>query len=526
MEWYDSSAPVKSVVEPDRRLFWSILAAYMATWMLISWLSSPSLDVYGDMVENYAWSQTPAWGSFKHPPLFAWMVRAWFAVLPTEVWAYFLLSYVNAAIGVLGIVRLARLWVPHDLSSARRHVFAALVLLFAVLSAPYSNLAAKFNADTVLLSLWPWTAYAFFAALHADTVRRRWIFTLMLAAMGAAAMLGKYYSGVLLASLFIISLSSREYRRWYATPQPWIALLVFVLLLLPHVRWEARLDFPFREYYDTKIDSAIDPLRIVVFLLSGIYYLPLSWLAWLLMRRAFAAAAPQPIAWAIPVRGLALLSVLPALITAAFNVFARVHLTTHWAIPAWFALPVLLAVWLLPRLRTPFPWSRFLSGLTTFWIVLLGAGLAYTIVLSATGNPKYALGRQDMVRAIESRFGARFPGQRLAWAGGTWPESGALAFFAPDHPRALPGLPDERRALVNPFPAWRETYGVIVCYPWSALGREGAHDADCEARTREWLDRRQLPIDRETVHYRAAGWQFARAEPKNVTVFWVPPRMP
>ena len=137
-----------------------VAVAYFVIWAVISWLSSPSLDSYGDMVENYAWSQTLALGTFKHPPLFAWIVGAWFALFPTRVWAYYLLSYVNAAIGIAGIVCLGRLWVPEAMSAARRRAFLTAVAVFAALSFPYSNLAAKFNADTVLLSLWPWTAYA------------------------------------------------------------------------------------------------------------------------------------------------------------------------------------------------------------------------------------------------------------------------------------------------------------------------------------------------------------------------------
>ncbi len=507
----------------NRRLLWLTVVAYIVTWVAVSWLSSPALDVYGDMVENYAWSQTLAWGSFKHPPLFAWIVRGWFSLVPAQVWAYYLLSYVNAAVGVGGIVCLARLWLPADAMPARRELFSMIVLLFAVLSAPYSNLAAKFNADTILLSVWPWTAYAFFAALHARRPARRWMFAVLLGVMGAAAMLGKYYSGVLLLSLVIISFAVPEYRRWYRTPDPYAAVCTFVLLLLPHVRWEAEMGFPFRYYYETKIDPGIDPVRIVLFLLSGLYYLPLSWIAWLILRWRFAADREAPIAWAVPIRALALLCTLPALITCAFNLFARVHLTTHWAIPAWFALPVLLGVWLLPWLGDEFWWHRLRRGLAVFWIAVLAAGLAYTAVLSASGNGKYALGRQAMVRAIEARFAERFPGRELAWAGGTWPESGALAFFAANHPRALPGFPDEPRALVNPYPEWRHTYGAIICFAWSALGREGAHDTTCEAASRAWLKAHDVPVMEETVRYQATGWQFLRPEPKNVTVFWVPP---
>ncbi len=517
---------LRHIQTPMRRTrwsFWFIGVAYVVTWVVISCLSVPALDSYGDMVENYAWSQTWSLGTFRHPPLFAWMVGAWFTIFPTEVWAYFILSYLNAWIGILGIVSLARLWVPDTVSPARRDVFLTTVWLFAILSLPYSNLAAKFNADTVLLSLWPWTAYAFFAGLHAEEPGRKWLFTVLLGLMAAASLLGKYYSGLLLATLLIVSVSHHDYRRWYRTPYPYAALGLVVLLLLPHAIWEARVGFPFRDYLESKIDERISVGRILLFLLSGIYYLPASWLAWLIMRGRFTSAQRRPIAWTLPRGGLVLLCTLPALLTTAFNAFARIHLTTHWAIPVWFALPVLMAVWLLPDVSDDFAWNRLARGLAIGWAVLLVGALIYTAVLSVRGDPKYSLARQEMVATLEARFAERSPAGQLSWAGGSWPESGALAFFGVNHPRALPGFPDERRALVNPYPAWQSTYGVLICFASSTYAREGSHDTQCESDTREWLRAHGLPLDVETLQYHAEGWRFIRAQPKNVTVFWIQP---
>lgn len=496
---------------------------YVVTWAFISWLAVPAFDAYGDMVENYAWGQTWTWGSFKHPPLFAWIVKVWFAVFPTQVWAYYLLSYLNAAAGVLGIVWLARLCLPEDTSAARRDAFLMAAALFAMLSFPYSNLAAKFNADTILLSVWPWTAYAFFAALHARDAWRRWSFSVLFGVLAAAAMLSKYYSALLLVSLAIVSLSNRGYRRWYRTPYPYVAVAVGALALLPHVLWESRVHFPFLGYLESKIDPHVDFGRVVLFLMSGIYYLPLSWLAWLLWRSRFSSRTRQPAASRVPLGALVLVCVLPAVITASFNLFARVHLTTHWAIPAWFALPVLMAVWLLPVIDDDFPWARLTSSLAIFWCVLIAAAIAYAVVLSGRGDPKYSLARQEMVKAIESRFAARFPSQELSWVGGSWPESGAVAFFGERHPRALPGLPDGSRAIVNPYPAWRERWGAILCYTADSYGREGSHNTPCEQETRDWLHARERAVDEETLTYRAEGWRYIRAQPKNITVFWIPP---
>ena len=141
----------------QKQWFWAVWLIYVVTWVVIASLSAPSLDSYGDMVENYAWSQTWTWGSFKHPPLFVWMVKLWFMLFPTQAWAYYVLSYLNAGLGILGIVALAKLWLPEHTRSDRQSIYGLMVLAFGLLGLPYANLASKFNADTVLLSLWPWT---------------------------------------------------------------------------------------------------------------------------------------------------------------------------------------------------------------------------------------------------------------------------------------------------------------------------------------------------------------------------------
>jgi hypothetical protein len=98
-----------------------------------------------------------------------------------------------------------------------------------------------------------------------------------------------------------------------------------------------------------------------------------------------------------------------------------------------------------------------------------------------------------------------------------------LAFFSPSHPRALPGFPDERRALANPYPTWQARYGVIICYASGTYAREGSHDTECENQTRGWLHSHQLPLEEETLNYHAECWRYIRAQAKNVTVFWIQP---
>jgi hypothetical protein len=68
-----------------------VLGLHVAVWVLAHGMADTNLDSYADMLENYAWGQDLAWGSAKHPPLFAWVTGVWFAIFPTRDSAYHLL---------------------------------------------------------------------------------------------------------------------------------------------------------------------------------------------------------------------------------------------------------------------------------------------------------------------------------------------------------------------------------------------------------------------------------------------------
>src|SRR5712691_12491596 len=91
-----------ALVDPSRRERTAVrlLIGYVAVWTLYGVLAKGSQDVHFDMGEAVAWSREPAFGYSKHPPLSAWVVRAWFTVFPLADWAYYLLAMVLAGLAL------------------------------------------------------------------------------------------------------------------------------------------------------------------------------------------------------------------------------------------------------------------------------------------------------------------------------------------------------------------------------------------------------------------------------------------
>src|SRR6266700_5655241 len=89
---------LESLIDPRRReravLAW--LAGYAGLWSVYGAIAKGSQDIHFDMGEMVAWSREVTFGTPKHPPLPAWLVRAWFWVFPLEDWAYYLLAILLA----------------------------------------------------------------------------------------------------------------------------------------------------------------------------------------------------------------------------------------------------------------------------------------------------------------------------------------------------------------------------------------------------------------------------------------------
>src|SRR5215470_13795848 len=98
--WYDAGCAV-----------WILLALFVVLWTGFQIISYASLDLHPDLVEVFAWSRHPSLGYYKHPPLAALIVAAWFTVLPIADWSFHLLAMLNAALALYVVDLIARRYI-------------------------------------------------------------------------------------------------------------------------------------------------------------------------------------------------------------------------------------------------------------------------------------------------------------------------------------------------------------------------------------------------------------------------------
>ena len=229
---------VDALTDPTRRerAMLVVLAGYVVVWTLYAVIAKASQDMQCDAAELVVWSHHLALGYSKHPPLAAWLVRAWFTIFPLRDWSYYLFAIAYATVG---------LWVAWRLYARFLAPDKRLVALACLTLVPYFNFhGIRFDHNAVLGPLWAATALCFIRSF--DTRERGW--AALAGAAAAAAMLGKYWSVFLLAGLAVAALADTRRALYFRSAAPWITIGVGALLLAPHLVWLVQHNFMLLTY--------------------------------------------------------------------------------------------------------------------------------------------------------------------------------------------------------------------------------------------------------------------------------------
>lgn len=456
-----------------------MLAIHLLLWTWVGISSRSNFDSPGDMVEAYTWAQGWQWGYYKHPPLSAWVAGLWFSVVPASHAGYSLLAACNSALGLLGLALLAREFLP-------RH-WVLLVVAVASLAPGATTLALRFNANAVLVSTWPWALALFVRLMHRGRLRD----AVACGTVCALALLGKYYSGVLLLAMVGTALWLPAWRARLMTAPFGVALLVFAIGFAPHLNWllsQAHGPLQYAQAAAGQEDAGASLLRACSFALVQAVFPLLAFLALRLAltgpgrHRAFAQAAVA----ALRPRNEApwLLAVLPIVLTMVATVATSARTASVWGLALAFGLALLAA----SRARDAgagLSLPRLWRTLAVVWLTVAVVSPLWWQQRAAAGDATMAEPREELARELD-RIWRREVGGPLRWVAGTRVLAASTAFYAPSHPGyfslwdAAVETPwvDDARVLSQG--------AVIVC---------DRSDSACHDRAEAWsVDRRSASV--------------------------------
>lgn len=410
--------PQSALLCQPQRLLLALLLWQCSVWVLVPLFGYTMLPL--DSIEAVAWGKEWQWGYYKHPPLGAWLAQA--AVRLTGGWlgAVYLLAQLVLAATLIYVWKIARLFLD-----APRAAIATTLLAGSYF---HTVLIPNFNMNSLQLPLWAGLCYHLLRVLEG---RRShwWAFALC----AALALLSKYSSLLLLATCAGLLLATAQGRQAMRCRQFWLAGLLGLAVLAPHLHWLLQSDFlPIRyiESFQAQGEASaaghlLEPLR---FALGSLLSLLGSALLFLLV---FDRRAQRPRVGQRDVL-LLLLFMGPLLLTMAYGVYSGSRLKTTWAFP-YFSLVGVVLLRFLPTRVDAAAMQRFALGLAAMCLLVLGLHVAYKV---NSERSKTRFDGEALALTVNQAWRQQHA-SALPVVAGDHVITAIIAGYAPDHPAML-----------------------------------------------------------------------------------------
>ncbi|MFO1185782.1 MAG: glycosyltransferase family 39 protein [Bauldia sp.] len=412
---------------PGRTLA-AVLAAHFAIWVAVPIVTFRSLQI--DFLEGLALGREWLLGSWKHPTLPWWLDEIAYRLFG-DVRGLYLLGPLAAIACMVAVWRLARELVPAT---------TALIAVLALEGMHFFNFTAvKFAHDTLLLPFAALSGWFFYRA----TARQRTVDWLLLGLFLALSFWSKYSAALLGATLGLVMLLDPVARRSWRTPGPYLAAVVFLLVLAPNLWWLVTHQFQPFVYAEESARAATRwseyltfPLRWAV---SQIAFVAPAFLLLLVVsyRGSLAVAPAASSEEAYARRLLAALALGPFLITVAAAAALGKMPLPRWGYPLWSFMPLAVLLW-WPPISTPRRRAVFAAA---FGLVFAAFPIAYLVgeifEPLVRDRPKATDFPGEEIAMRVTEIWHRRTGQPLAYVGGTEFPTNVVAHYSPDRPRVL-----------------------------------------------------------------------------------------
>jgi len=404
----------------------ALIVGFAAAWMLFLMIAYLSGDLHPDVLETWSVGRSFAWGNPKHPPLMGWVAHAWTLVFPLTDWSFQLLAMTNAAVALWAVDLIARRFVRGD----KR----AVVLLLLMLLPAYQFHAQRFNANAVLLAIWPLATYCFLRSF--ETRQVKW--AAAAGALAALAMLGKYYSVFLIGGFVLAAVFHPQRRIYFRSWAPWVSALAGMVVLAPHLHWLATTGAaPFEYAMHAHGGRAFWPsvLEACMFLLGIAAILAIPALSWVMIAESRLKKFPADFRamnsslWLLFLVFAGTIG-FPPIVAVAFGT----DMTSLWAMQGLFLIGILVVC------GASYPIERFYT-INLAVLVISIALVAVTVAAPMHAFYRNAYGydeRRNSYRlaALElTRRWHQVSHSPLPAISGDDALAFATAFYSPDHPR-------------------------------------------------------------------------------------------
>jgi len=473
------------------RLVLGFAAAHAVLWTFILINLKAAQDVHMDVAEAFAWGQKFQLGYGKHPPLAGWVAGVWFKIFPVSDWATYALAMATLGCG------LVLCWLIALRVVDRRRAFFTVVML--ALYPIFNFKGFKYNPDLLQLVTLPLLVLAYLHAFEKRSVRAG----LWLGLAGALAIMTKYWVLTMIGAIGLAALIHPDRWLFLRSPAPWVAIAMFLIVMIPHLVWLREVDFvPLTYAGDVySLSSRAQSLQLVLgyighnlALLAAPIVLAALALAWPSRRASlgsqlsglFAAPSSENADRRVNTSQALNIWIIQSVVAIGppiGGLIFTVYMKTDWGISLFFLTPLALVA--IPSLRLQ---RIALFRLAAIWLAVTLLALAASPLIVAhemAGNPDGGStygARSELARELTEAWHSRFH-TRWAVVAGTTEVGEPMTFYSPDAP--APFTPGELWSSGLTSLAEAKRLGFIgicdtsdgrleVCESWMAANAENA----------------------------------------------------
>jgi 4-amino-4-deoxy-L-arabinose transferase-like glycosyltransferase len=404
----------------------AFLCLHFLVWTTLPALLYPNLPL--DLIEALIYGREWQLGYDKLPPLPWWLVEVVHRLIGRDA-AYYALAQVSV------IAAFALVWLTGRSMLGAAQALVAVLIVDGLHYFQYT--AAKFNHDVIQLPLWALAGYSFHTAIRRGHLG---LWLLLGLAIGSA-LWAKYFVVVLAIPMVLFLLLDRNARPALATPGPWLALAVALLVMAPHLVWLVNNEFlpftyasarasPARGFFDHVLHPTVFVASQIVFMIPSLAIAALLIWPRPQSRARFAADAFDR-------RIVALLAFGPAATTTALSAVSGRGTIAMWGYPLW----LFLGIWLVLKAKTALDHARFARILATWGAVFAIFAVAFIANYSALPlfDHRYraVFYPGDRVADEIARGFRAATGRPLAYVIGSMWDAGNVAHYAGEQPRVL-----------------------------------------------------------------------------------------
>ena len=415
-------------------IFFIFLLSHLIIWTLVPTLTNHNLPL--DTIEALAWGSNLEWGFNKHPPASAFFSEIFYQIFGSQDWAYYLLSQIFVCIAFIYVFKLA--------NEIFNNLLLSLISVLLLESIYFYNFTTpEFNVNVCQLPFWSIVVFYSWRIFNKNEIDVR--DCILIGFFASAGFLSKYLFIYLLLSiilLFLYFIFFKKLKRFDF--KYFIAIEVFIILLVPHLIWLHENNFITLTYglkrTGLETSNFLDHLKFPsIFILKQLLILlPFFGLVYLLINKFKLKLNLKD----KKLLFLVFINLLPILLMLLTSIITGSRIRTMWMTPFYLFFGV-FAVYLFKNQINFKKLNSFLYGFI-FLVLLLPILYSYISVKQTIKRTDYF--GKEIADLVQRRWNKNFSNEIMYVVGDEW-FAGNLSYHLPSRPKWFLELKDKVNSL-------------------------------------------------------------------------------